>query len=290
MERNLWAPYADGDANPELDFMRHLKEPLRVHYRPLGWYLLAEGLALVKHTVLTAAGFACSKRDGFLYYTYGRFNGNQQQQQASSGEQAADQETPLFFAHGVGLGLLPYLDFVLRLAALGRPVIAIEYPHLAMRWARRVPSIDEGTRAMLGILDDLGVPRAAFVGHSFGTFFCSRVARTAPARVAAMTLIDPVTMCMWSGDLVRSFVYKPREFTTWWISRDACTMAAVSRGFHWCQVNMWGDQVRLFGWLFEGGAARGGGTFFARHKHASTLPSLDTLTIHNKQTTNINKQ
>lgn len=64
-----------------------------------------------------------------------------------------------------------------------------------------------------------------------------------------MALIDPVCMCMWSGHLVRSFVYRPHEnvggAATWWISRDIHTAAAVARHFYWSDYNMWPDQVRL---------------------------------------------
>lgn len=38
---------------------------------------------------------------------------------------------------------LPYLHFVVKLAALGRPVIAIEYPHLAMRWIKDIPNVEQ---------------------------------------------------------------------------------------------------------------------------------------------------
>jgi len=68
--------------------------------------------------------------------------------------------------------------------------------------------IQKGYVAMLNILHHHGFSKASWVGHSFGTFFLSHLNRRAPESVASMTLIDPVCMCMWSGHLVRSFVYR----------------------------------------------------------------------------------
>lgn len=47
---------------------------------------------------------------------------------------------PVVFLHGVGAGLLPYIPFLLRVTALGRPVMAVEYKHLSMRWTDFIPT------------------------------------------------------------------------------------------------------------------------------------------------------
>lgn len=149
-------PYESG-TNDSLRYMAHLREPLRAVPKPLAWYLLAEGLAGIKHAVMLAAGFTCSAHAGFLCYTQGlpppaaaesADAGRSEGKSAGVGEGAAPAPAPapLVFSHGVGLGLLPYLPFVMRLAALGRPMVAIEYPHLAMRWTRFIPTVDEVRR------------------------------------------------------------------------------------------------------------------------------------------------
>ncbi|KAI8475128.1 MAG: Alpha/Beta hydrolase protein, partial [Monoraphidium minutum] len=243
---SVWGnPYGEG-RNADLKYMAHLDEPLRALPKPLAWYALAEGLGGVKHAVLAAAGFACERQGGFTYYTY-RLPARGAASPAAAAAHAA--APPLVFCHGVGLGLLPYVQFVLKLAALGRPVVAVEWPHLAMRWSTFIPTVDEVRTcvccagAILGILDAHAIPRAALVGHSFGTFFMSRLQRTAPHRVAAMAFLDPVCMCMWSGHLIRSFVYRPAAtkggLVTWAISRDIHTAAAVARNFFWSEYNMW---------------------------------------------------
>jgi pimeloyl-ACP methyl ester carboxylesterase len=44
---------------------------------------------------------------------------------------------------------------------------------------------------VLEVLDAHRIPRAAFAGHSFGTFYLSRLQRRAPGRAACMAFIDP---------------------------------------------------------------------------------------------------
>lgn len=51
-------------------------------------------------------------------------------------------EAPLLFLHGVGLGLLPYVTLIMRLVATGRPVVAVESPHLSMHLVEDVPEVD----------------------------------------------------------------------------------------------------------------------------------------------------
>jgi hypothetical protein len=50
---------------------------------------------------------------------------------------------PVVFLHGVGGGLLPYIPFLLRVTALERPVLAVEYKHLSMRWTDHIPTAPE---------------------------------------------------------------------------------------------------------------------------------------------------
>lgn len=51
----------------------------------------------------------------------------------------------MVFLHGVGAGLLPYIPFLLRVTALGRPVLAVEYKHLSMRWTDFIPTAPQVT-------------------------------------------------------------------------------------------------------------------------------------------------
>lgn len=56
---------------------------------------------------------------------------------------------PVVFLHGVGGGLLPYIPFLLRVTSLERPVLAVEYKHLSMRWTDHIPTAPQVGMAML---------------------------------------------------------------------------------------------------------------------------------------------
>lgn len=61
---------------------------------------------------------------------------------AQDGEPDCISQAPLLFLHGVGLGLLPYMPLIMRLVATGRPLVAVESPHLSMRLVGDVPEVD----------------------------------------------------------------------------------------------------------------------------------------------------
>jgi hypothetical protein len=103
--------------------------PLRAHWRPLTLYLGIEGLHALKHVMMTAMGFRRHVVDGgAAYYTFNMFYDDNRASPASDKPQ-----TPILFAHGVGIGILPYVHMLARMAASGHPIIAFEFNHLAMR-------------------------------------------------------------------------------------------------------------------------------------------------------------
>ena len=53
--------------------------------------------------------------------------------------------------------------------------------------------------ALVGILDAHGIPKVCASGHSYGTFYASRLRQLHPERVQSMCLIDPVTFNMFTG-------------------------------------------------------------------------------------------
>lgn len=57
----------------------------------------------------------------------------------------------MVFLHGVGAGLLPYIHVLLRLTALGQPIMAVEYKHLSMRWTDFIPTAPQ-VRAVRALL------------------------------------------------------------------------------------------------------------------------------------------
>jgi pimeloyl-ACP methyl ester carboxylesterase len=142
----------------------------------------------------------------------------------------------------VGLGLLPYLPLLLRLAASGAPLLAVESKHLAMRLTRRLPAVDGVVAALAAICGEHRLGPLAVVGHSYGTLMASRLVQLHPRLVHSLALIDPVCLMMFSGHLVRNFVYcrptKLGAISTWFVARELHTAASVTRSFFWSLLNL----------------------------------------------------
>ncbi len=137
---------------------------------------------------------------GLLSYTYGLPAAGSPAGAASAPGSAG--RTPILFVHGVGLGVLPYLNFLLRLSSLDRPVVAVEVRHLSMRVCLDVPEEDEVVAGIAAALARHGVRRAHVVAHSYGTFMASRLVQLHRPVVASMTLLDPVCFVMWVAAVV----------------------------------------------------------------------------------------
>lgn len=279
LEKAWGREFAPGKANPDLKLMAHLREPVRAHWRPLAFYLGTEVIALAKHCAMLAAGWKAGKTatttGGATYYTYGDVSSN------------SATTPPILFCHGVGLGLAPYVPLIQRLAATGRPVIAVEFKHLAMRWTRRVPTVEDAGTELASILKQLDVPRIDAIGHSFGTFFLARLLRTRPELVRTIALFDPVCCCMWTGDLVSSFVYRPHASrtgkVTWLIARDLHAAAAVSRNFFWSDYELWPQDLEKLGKRVL--LAVGGRDDLVPSAHvAATLASSERVTMLHDET------
>eukprot|EP00955_Chlamydomonas_euryale_P034206 349715-Chlamydomonas_euryale.AAC.18 len=141
--------------NAGLPFMAHLWQDLRCNYRPMLFYIGIEALFALKHCLLLATGFRAAELGGFVYYSRGL--------PPAPARDGCSSPTPVLFLHGVGLGLLPYLPFVWRLATTAQPVLAVESNHLGMRWVDGLPEADDVVDAIVAILDAEKVDRVAVV-------------------------------------------------------------------------------------------------------------------------------
>lgn len=231
------------EGHSDIPFMTHIWQDIRCHYRPLIFYAGIEFLFLCKHFAMLAAGFSCQSHRGQYYYIHGPLPSSKLDGDVT-GRNQDDSAAPFLFLHGVGLGLLPYARFVFNLVATGRTVIAVETPHLGMRWVSNVPSEEAVVDVIVEILGRCNVTSASVVAHSYGTFMSSRLVQRHPELVHSLVLIDPVCFVMFSGKLVTNFVYQPRSsIITWLVARDLHHAASVCRQFYWAQLNLWPDQL-----------------------------------------------
>jgi len=116
--------------------------------------------------------------------------------------------SPIVFCHGLGIGLLPYVQFILELARTGSEMFLIVLPHIAMNMKDDVQSGSEVAVCALDMLSAWGHSKAHFVGHSFGTVFCAWLLKQKPHLVLSASFIDPVCFLMMKADLLTNALYK----------------------------------------------------------------------------------
>ncbi|WP_334154436.1 alpha/beta fold hydrolase [Tepidimonas sp.] len=93
------------------------------------------------------------------------------------------------FIHGV---LNDHSVWILQsryLAHHGFNVLAIDLPGHGRSGGEPPERVADGARAVLGLLDALGVDRAALVGHSFGSLIALQAAADAPPRISQLALV-----------------------------------------------------------------------------------------------------
>lgn len=109
-----------------------------------------------------------------------------------------------------------------------------------MRLCRHVPSVDEVVPSIAAILKVHDVAPACVVGHSFGTLIASRLLQLHPGRVSSLALLDPVCFLIFSGHLLKYFVYqaprwvlllvRPGAWLAGWLAVHCVEKWALRRG------------------------------------------------------------
>lgn len=131
--------------------------------------------------------------------------------------------------HGFASSLETWSAVMPALVDHGHRAIALDLRGFG--WTDRPPgdySSEAQARLVLGLLDQLGVERAAFVGHSYGAGVTLRLALIAPERVTRIALYDA-----WAYDgqlpaffhLARADAVGEAMFATWYGERAEDRMA-----------------------------------------------------------------
>ncbi len=95
--------------------------------------------------------------------------------------------SPLLLVHGAGGAHLQWPELLRELP--GRRVIAVDLPGHGQAPPPGERTVSGYARALLGLLDALGIPRAVVAGHSMGGAIALSLAMEAPDRVAGLFLV-----------------------------------------------------------------------------------------------------
>ena len=158
---------------------------------------------------------------------------------------------PIVFIHGIGIGLYPYVDFLAELNNGDDPddqigVIAVEIMPVSFRITHAVLDRDLLCSEIHEIVKQRGWSDFVLVSHSYGSAITTHLLKYAPIadRIAAVTLIDPITFLLHLPDVAFNFTYRqPRAANEhqlyYFASMDMGVSHALSRCFFWSDNILW---------------------------------------------------
>jgi len=263
VEDKAGRPLLEQKRDSEVPFIRHTREPLRLHHQPFIVFAATYFLRSLCAGILTLAGFRRTVHaDGMLAHWY---RAARPARNGSDKGEAAPR--PMCFLHGLGIGILPYLATIRECLKDGRggtrAAVLMELPQVSLQLLPRVPSLDDVADVVEDALEmhGLEVRETAFVAHSFGSFVATRVAQRRGAKeMGRMVLISPVCVCLCVAHLTRMVLRGgvADERMNWigrfFMSGELNTCAALSRVFWWYRVVFFADDFPSAGAVFFVGA------------------------------------
>lgn len=159
----------------------------RVAFALAGFALLIGALVLVaaRHDRLPVAPGAWLASSG-LEASFETVNGHRLRYVRAGGVRAGP---PVVLVHGFASSLFTWKD-VLPALSRSHDVIALDLPGFGLSDLPADLSFEDLPSAVLGLMERLGVERAALVGNSMGGAVAAMVAAEHPERVSALVLVD----------------------------------------------------------------------------------------------------
>lgn len=183
------------------------------------------------------------------YYHPGKSEPDVGRMRESNGDDGGVDRIPIVFCHGIGIGLMFYMQLIDELLEIGMPLILPEIPFVSGFRPWQAPNCvlppAAVTSSLMSILACHGHSRGAFVGHSYGTAWVSYICKYAPSAVAAVVLIDPICFCLHSPRLTQRFVYHRADpgSTSHMIRTDVNVNFTIQRGFPWARISLFTEQI-----------------------------------------------
>ena len=180
---------------------------------------------------------------------------------------SGEDKVPVVFFHGIGIGLLSYIRFLIGIQATSADeersngVIAVEILPVSFRLTAPILERGEFVRQMTLILDHHGWGRFAAVSHSYGSVLTTHLLRSPQLqhRVVSTVLIDPVTIMLHLPQVAYNFTRRrpkgANEWQLWYFaSTDPGVAHCLGRHFFWHQNIIWKEDL-LF--IKQGGVVKG---------------------------------
>lgn len=173
--------------------------------------------------------------------------------------QSSEDDLPVLFFHGIGIGLWTYVRFLTDLHVAskrgvngrGRGVIAVEILPVSFRLTPPVLSKANFLRDIGIILDHhSGWDKFAMASHSYGSVLSTHVllSSTLGPRVPSVVLVDPVTVMLHMPGVAYNFTRRrPEQANEWQLwyfaSTDPGVAHCLGRHFFWRENIIWKEEL-----------------------------------------------
>ncbi|KAI1771215.1 hypothetical protein F4818DRAFT_450060 [Hypoxylon cercidicola] len=247
--------------------LRLTLDEVGTQYRSVAWYLAVGVVDFASHCLLAHGGFHYHAQPAstILSLIPPRFQDMFTRRRSESDgisywhrPHTATDKLPVLFLHGIGIGLYTYAAFLTRLNStpgvqngdgqIG--IIATENLPISFRLTGTPLSRLEFLERIATILDAHGWDRFVLASHSYGSVLATHMLRSENLtdRIAAVVLVDPVTILLHLPDVAYNFTRRPpkkaNEWQLWYFaSMDPGVAYCLGRHFFWKDNIVWKEEL-----------------------------------------------
>nr|OQN98179.1 hypothetical protein B0A51_18948 [Rachicladosporium sp. CCFEE 5018] len=169
---------------------------------------------------------------------------------------------PVVFLHGIGIGLLPHVNFLRELdrqfpvessdkysdGQVG--LLALEILPISSRLTSPILGRAQFLSQLTTVINAHGYDKFVLVAHSYGSVLGTHMLydEALSSRITSTLLIDPVTINLHLPDVAYNFTVrqpsKASEWQLWWFaSQDPSISHVLGRHFFWYENCLWRDRL-----------------------------------------------
>ncbi|KAK3719930.1 hypothetical protein LTR37_004053 [Vermiconidia calcicola] len=242
-------------------------DPIDMECRTLFWYFLMLMLDMITHCLMRFHGYQYFKTTAMSLQVWPPRPATWIEPERSPAStlshwirpHTSKTRLPILYIHGIGIGLIPHVDFLHELdAALNADdpsdgeigILIIELLQISSRITKPVLTRPEFLRELTEVLDFHKYDRFVLASHSYGSVLSTHILndRTLASRVSATLLIDPVSVLLHMPDVAYNFTIRPpkhaKEWQLWYFaSKDPGVAHTLGRHFFWSENALWRDRI-----------------------------------------------
>lgn len=170
---------------------------------------------------------------------------------------------PVFFIHGIGIGLYPYTNFLRDLIKeLGREsdngdevgIIALEIMPVSSRITH--PALEKNVmiREIIEIIKHHGWSRFVLISHSYGSVIAAHLLKSVSIAtlIGPTVFIDPISFLLHLPNVAYNFIARQpaqaNQYQLWYFgSKDIGVAHTLARRFSWSESIIWKEDLGLKG-------------------------------------------